>query len=280
MTIQQAFDLYVDGVLREKNRSLRTEDNYFQALKSLQKVVKNKDINAITHKDVRKWSASMKDQGCTPGTMRGYKSKLKNVLKYTNKKRLTCFDLDDIALDKLPKRLPEYITPDEVRRMIACCKTLREELIISLLFSVGLRVSELSDANRRDIRDNTFNVAHGKGDKERQVPISDKNIDRINRYLETREDKLQPLIMGKKGRLSTHQIQKIIKDIKRRAGIDRPVSPRILRHSFATDLHANGAEITYVQKFLGHAHISTTMIYTHILDEKAKGVMAEYQTAV
>lgn len=281
MYISEAFDLFVCDSLRQNSSSPRTEDNYFQACKSLQKVIQNKPIQELSFADVRKWGERMKNQGCTPGTMRGYKSKLKNVLKYTNKRGETGFDIDLIELNKLPRRLPEYIRPDEVAKMLGSAKGAREELIIAMLFSVGLRVSELADANRRDIRGNIFFVAHGKGDKEREIPLNDRTLQRLEAYFATRDDKMQPLIITrKKCRITVKTIQETVRGIKQRAGIDRPVSPRILRHSFATDLLAGGADIRYIQHFMGHADISTTQIYTHIIDEKAKGVFRSAQTVV
>lgn len=281
MSITEAFDLCIRDHVREKGHSERTEENYIQARRSLQKVVKNKEIEAITLTDIRAWSHYMKDRGFVPGTMRGYKSKLRNVLKFTNKRGITNFDLDLIELNKLPKRLPEYITPEETKKMLLCAESERDRLIIALLFLVGLRVSELAAANRRDIRGNKFVVNHGKGDKQREVPMTDLTVQRIDSYLSTRTDALQALIITrKKCRISKHTIQGVVKDTKLRAGIERPVCPRILRHSFATDLHSNGADIRTIQHFMGHADISTTMIYTHIIDEKAVGVLKQCQTAI
>jgi len=279
--VSEAFDLFISDYSRENGHSLRTEDNYLQASKAFQKAVNNKPVETLCLADIRRWSEYMKCQGFTPGTMRGYKSKLRGVLKFTNKRHITNFDLDLIQLNKLPKRLPEYITPDECRRMLVCAQSLRDELIIALLFSAGLRVSELADANRRDIRGNVFFVAHGKGDKEREVPLNEPTLKRLHDYFASRDDKLQPLIVTKKRcRISVHTIQSIVKAVKKEAGIDRPVSPRILRHSFATDLLQGGADIRYIQHFMGHADISTTQIYTHIIDEKAKMVLAQCQTAI
>lgn len=281
MSISEAVGLFIIEHVREEGLSHRTEDNYLQASKSLQKVVGDKHIAELSYLDVRKWTDSLKNQGCTAGTIRGYKSRIKNVLKFTNKKKITDFDLDLIKLNKLPKRLPEYVTPDEVSRMLACTTNVRDKMIIAMLFSVGLRVSELADANRRDIRGNIFFVAHGKGDKQRQIPLNNRTLQRLNTYLATRTDNMQPLIITrKKCRITAHTIQNIVNNAKEQAGIDRPVSPRILRHSFATDIHSNGVDIRLVQHFMGHADISTTQIYTHIIDHKAINVLKECQTVV
>lgn len=281
MTVPEAFDLFVNEYVREKSLSPRTEENYLEACKAFQKIIADEDITKIRIDHVRKWSNHMKNLGFTAGTRRGYKSKLKNVLKFTNKRGITAFDLDGIELDKLPKRLPEYITPDEVRRMLAVSRSPRDELIIAMLFSVGLRVSELADANRRDIRGRIFFVAHGKGDKEREVPINDTIYNRLNAYFATRTDNMQALIVTrKKCRIGTRTIQSIVRRVQSDAGIDRPVCPRILRHSFATDLHSNGMDIRTVQHFMGHADISTTMIYTHIIDAKAMAALKTCQTIV
>jgi site-specific recombinase XerD len=280
MTLKEAFDLFESDYIREKGLSYDTEDNYRQAYRSIQKVI-GVEVERLTFDDVRKWSWSMEERGCTRETIRVYKSKLKNVLKFTNKRGITTFDLDLIELPKTGRKLPRYLTADEVRRMIAVAQTPRDLAIISLLFSTGMRVGELTKLNRRNLQADKIFV-EGKGAKEREIPLNAKSRERIDAYLATRQDNLQPLFMTAKNcRIVKETIQRMVSLTATRAGITRiRVSPHVLRHSFGTDLHSNGMDIRHVQHFMGHEHISTTQIYTHIVDNKAQAIFKQCQTPV
>lgn len=280
MTISEAFNLYIDRKIRDPGLSYCTEDNYKQAYRSIQKVLGDAPITSISYDNVRKWSIWMESQGFAKGTIRGYKSKLKNVLKYTNKQKITDFDLDLIELPKLGRPLPRYLTAEEAKKLLDAAESDRDRAILSLFWYTGIRVGELVGLNRRDIRGNILSV-QGKGSKEREIPINSIAIERLNTYLDQRVDGLKPMfVTAKKCRIGKTTVQHMVKMAGEKAEIDKPVSCHVLRHSFGTDLHSNGLDIRIVQHFMGHADISTTQIYTHIVDNKARAMMETCQTVI
>lgn len=280
MTLSEAFGLYRTDYIYLKNLSGCTEDNYRQALRALQKVHGDMLIELLTLEHIKQWQAYMTKRGFSAGTQRGYLSKLKNVLKFTNRRHLTDFDLELFELPKAPIQLPKYITPDEVKLLLVAALCQRDELIISLLFSVGIRVTELCRLNRRDVVGNRIQV-WGKGNRYRTVTVDPRTLERLTRYLQGRKDNLQPLILTSWGtRIGKSRVEEIVREAGKRAGIERRVTPHILRHSHATDLLSNGADIRYIQHSLGHAHISTTQLYTHIIDKDYERVYAECHTVV
>jgi integrase/recombinase XerD len=154
--------------------------------------------------------------------------------------------------------------------------------LIEILYATGLRVSELVSLRRDAIsRDGQFLTVRGKGNKERMVPLSDPAREAVAAYLckyegswGSSED--QPFLFpsrGKKGHLTRAQFSKSLKELAEAAGIEKRVSPHILRHSFASHMLANGADLRTLQQLLGHADISTTELYTHVLEERLKGLV-------
>ena len=185
---------------------------------------------------------------------------------------------------------------DEVERLLSEIDTstetgLRDRAIIELLFSGGLRVSELVKLNRDSINlERREFIVRGKGSKDRPVFISPAAADWVSEYLSARTDSLAPLFLnnssntgeantsGNFRRLSARSIERLVQKYARKAGITKHVSPHTLRHSFATDLLMNGADIRSVQTMLGHADISTTQIYTHVTDPHLKEVHERFHT--
>ena len=168
---------------------------------------------------------------------------------------------------------------------------MRDRAIIELLFSSGLRVSELVSLNRGSIntKRREFTV-RGKGNKDRPIFISKKAAEHIENYLQAREDNLQPLFLnyskrykkpstdGNYRRITARSVQRMVEKYARLAGITKHVSPHTLRHSFATDLLVNGADLRSVQGMLGHASIATTQIYTHITDQHLKEIHERFHS--
>src|SRR5690606_35367219 len=200
-----------------------------------------------------------------------------------------------IELPKVSRKQVTFLHYDEVRRLIEQIditseQGLRDRAIVELLFSSGLRVSELVDLNRDhiNIKRREFMV-RGKGQKDRPVFISAATAERIQEYLSTRFDNLPPLFLsysrnhtasmsGDYRRLSARSVQRLIARYARLAGITKHVSPHTMRHSFATDLLMNGADIRSVQSMLGHSNISTTQVYTHVTDEHLREVHEKFHT--
>lgn len=178
---------------------------------------------------------------------------------------------DQVRIPKRDKRLPSVLTKEEVRKLIEATDNVKSRLIISLLYSAGLRVSELVKIKTTDIdfNENTGWVRSGKGSKDRLFTISDGLGKEIQEYLKDRQN---AYIFSKEEPLTTRNIQKIISLTRKRAGIDKKVTPHTLRHSFATHLLEQGTDIRMIQVLLGHTSIATTQIYTHVSSDELKKI--------
>ena len=179
-----------------------------------------------------------------------------------------------VLTPKFGRHLPDVLTTGEIDRIIAAVdgttpKEIRDAAMLEVLYSCGLRVSELTSLRIRDLffGEGYIRVT-GKGDKQRLVPVSDIARDRIQLYLETRHSARSgddTLFLNNRGtRLTRVMIFTIIRQAAKRAGIDKHISPHTFRHSFATHLLEGGANIRQVQELLGHENILTTEIYTHL----------------
>ncbi|MEM5844386.1 MAG: tyrosine-type recombinase/integrase [Candidatus Aenigmatarchaeota archaeon] len=174
---------------------------------------------------------------------------------------------------KVSKSLPVVLTKEEVKNLIDSIKNKKHQLIVKLLYSSGLRLSELVNLKVGDIELNESVgwVRGGKGKKDRLFIISKKLCDELKELIEGRDEE-EFLFPGRKGRMSERNVQKIIKIAAKKAGIDKPVHPHTLRHSFATHLLEAGENIRKIQELLGHSNLSTTQIYTHVSTEELKKV--------
>jgi len=177
----------------------------------------------------------------------------------------------NVKMPKKDSKLPEVLTKEEVKKMIDSADNQKSRLIISLLYSTGLRVSELVNLKVEDVNfaDKSGWVRRGKGAKDRIFVLSDNLGKEIQEYLNGKEHKF---IFSKEEPLTTRNIQKIIKGTKTRAGISKKVTPHTLRHSFATHLLEQGTDIRLIQTMLGHSSLSTTQVYTHVSSEQIKKV--------
>jgi integrase/recombinase XerD len=193
-----------------------------------------------------------------------------------------------LDLPRQPRLLPERLTVDEVTRMLdAAGERFRDRALLELLYAAGLRISEALNLDREDLSlEGGFVRVIGKGDRERLVPVGDVAVEWLERWI--REDRPAllalnhvaparggPLFLGDRGRrLARQQAWAAIKSAARGAGLNDRVSPHTLRHSFATHLLENGADLRIVQELLGHASISTTQLYTHLTGERIRAVYA------
>jgi len=189
----------------------------------------------------------------------------------------------------------EYLSREELERLFLTVNAdgirgLRDTAILETLYSTGLRVSELVSLNRSqvDLVRREFMV-RGKGRKTRIVFLSDRAAEAIEKYLASRSDNFDALFLnyrhskqkeditlGEKRRLSTVMVEYLVRNYARKAGIIKKVTPHVLRHSFATELLINGADIRSVQEMLGHASITTTQIYTHLTNKRLREVHEKY----
>jgi integrase/recombinase XerD len=182
-------------------------------------------------------------------------------------------DFANIPMPKKERKLPEVLTKEEVRNLIESTDTVKSRLIVSLLYSTGLRVSELVHLKVSDISldEKTGWVRKGKGNKDRLFVMSEALAEELRDYLGSKGVD-NSYVFSKDKPLTTRNIQKIIKGARHRAGISKKTTPHTLRHSFATHLLEQGIDIRIIQAMLGHSSLSTTQVYTHISSDQLKKV--------
>ena len=273
---------FTESLEVEGGRSSKTAQNYSHYLMRLSEFTDNIDVAKITPELIRK---NDNGESLSILTQNYHLIALRGFLLYLSKRGIESLAPHMIELPKVHRKQVTFLHIDEIERLIAEIKTdsdigLRARAIIELLFSSGLRISELVGLNRDHIntKRREFTV-RGKGQKDRPVFISKTATEHIENYLSVRNDSLAPLFIsysrntqeldnsGDYRRLTPRSIQRIVNKYARLAGITKHVSPHTMRHSFATDLLMNGADIRSVQDMLGHSNISTTQIYTHVTDE-------------
>lgn len=274
----------------EKGRSLKTIENYDRYLSrflSLTGALAPKDV---TDDCVRQFRLKLNRLGTEAGaplkkkTQNYYLIALRAFLKYLRKRGITTLSPERIDLAKIAERSIDLISIEELERLLAAPEGTdaapRDRAILELLFSTGLRVSELAALPRDiDLSRDELSV-RGKGEKVRVVFLSSRAKKAVAAYLAKRTDTDDALFIRIGGRpsdedslrLSPRSIERIVAHYAIKAGIDKKVTPHIIRHSFATDLLQNGADIRSVQVMLGHQNIATTQIYTHITDKHLREV--------
>lgn len=292
---------YLEYLEIEKNRSQKTIQNYHHYLNRLEDFAGEIKVSDIDQDLIRKWRLWLNRLGTANSDELGKNTQnyhliaLRNFLKYLTKKGVPCLSPDNIELAKVKRKQVDFLSLDEVNRMLSAAGgtklvSLRDRAIIELLFSSGLRVSELTglDTDHVNLERREFMV-RGKGQKDRPVFVSTEAADQIQLYLDKRDDNSTPLFIRTAGnkaastdgdylRLSPRSIQRIISKYARLAGITKKVTPHTLRHSFATNLLMNGADLRSVQSMLGHENISTTQIYTHVTDQHLREVHQKFHS--
>jgi len=292
---------FLEYIEIERGRSLKTVENYERYLNRFFDFAKLSDPKGITDDVVREFRLYLNRQsgapqkGKQPDTMKKktqnyYLIALRSFLKYLMKRGIESLSPDRIELAKVGARDLDLISSNELDRLLSApegedLKGLRDKAIMELLFSTGLRLSELTSLNRDlDLKKDEFSV-RGKGDKVRVVFLSESAKEAIKNYLDKRADMDEALfvqVSRNKGerddlRLSPRSIERIVKHYATKAGISKKkVTPHVLRHLFATDLLSAGADIRSVQMMLGHSNISTTQIYTHITDKQLREVHKKF----
>lgn len=277
----------------EQNRSQKTSENYHLYLSRLVEFAGDIEIGKLTNDGVRKWRLWLarykNEQGdaLSVTTQTYHLIALRSFLKFCSKRTIPALTPEKIELPRINRKQVDFLNEDELARLFSALQQdsligLRDKAIIGLLYSSGLRVSELVSLNRDSInlKRHEFRV-RGKGQKDRPVFISEDAARLVAAYLERRTDTLKPLFIryggsertdtsGDYGRLTPRSIQRIVSQYASLAGITKHVTPHTLRHSFATGLLMNGADLRSVQSMLGHSNIATTQIYTHVTDPHLK----------
>lgn len=279
----------------EQNRSQKTIRNYDHYLSRLSDFAGDIKVSDIDAELVRKWRLWLNRLGTNTSeelgktTLNYHLIALRSFLKFCAKRNIPALTADKIELARTKRKQVTFLSPEELERLFAqsditSVSGLRDRAILELLFSSGLRVSELVglDRDHINLKRREFMV-RGKGQKDRPIFISQDAAQWIEQYLKRREDNTRPLFIRYSGtkkvdlsgnfhRLTVRSVQRLVAQYALLAGITKHVSPHTLRHSFATDLLMNGADLRSVQAMLGHSNISTTQIYTHVTDPHLKSV--------
>ncbi len=302
MNLNQAKTQFLEYIEIEKGLSLKTVRNYDHYLKRFFEFAKIEKPEDITEDKIREFrlflnrQSGIKVRGQTSASMKKNTQNyhliaLRTFLKFLNKRGLEVIAPDKIELAKTAQRSLDLISVQELNRLLSAPKgdtveALRDRAILELFFSTGLRVSELASLNRDlDLSKDEFSI-RGKGEKVRVVFLSEDAKDAIKKYLKARKDMEEAMFIqfSKKkslsgdARLTTRSIERLVKKYAILSGISKKVTPHVIRHSFATDLLQNGADIRSVQMMLGHANIATTQIYTHVTDTKLREIHKNFHS--
>lgn len=292
---------YAEHLEVEGGRMPKTAENYRHYIERFVEFTGDIPVKDITSEIIRKYRLWLNryrnDQGDELATITQayHLIALRGFLGYLSKRDIESLAPSKIELPKVARKQVTFLHYDEVRRLIeevdiTSEQGLRDRAIIELLFSSGLRVSELVNLNRDHINTKRREfMVRGKGQKDRPVFISQVAADWVDRYLDARQDSLVPLFIsysrnvspstsGDYRRLNARSIQRLVSKYAKLAGITKHVSPHTMRHSYATDLLMNGADLRSVQSMLGHSNIATTQIYTHVTDAHLKEVYEKFHS--
>lgn len=314
-SLKQLKTQFLEYLEIEKGSALRTIENYdfylsryFNFIQKNNNIEDAEDISPDSVREFRLWlnrqSTGPNGETMSKKTQNYHMIALRMFLKYLAKRGIKSMPTDQIELAKVGERSLDLITEEELYRLLDApegddIKSLRDKAILEMLFSTGLRVSELCSLPREiSIKSEEISV-RGKGGKVRVVFISERARTALKKYLDARKDMEEGLFVSlepaglKKGKdeqgtkkkkytgkeygnLDRHSVQRIIRHYATKAGISKKVTPHTMRHLFATDLLSNGADIRSVQTLLGHSSIITTQIYTHVTDKHLRDIHKKF----
>lgn len=282
----------------EKGRAIKTIENYDRYLTTFLSFIEEKthsktpDPSVITSENLREYrlwlnrKQTNKDLGSNSPTIKKrtqnyYLIALRAFLKYLAKRGIKSLAAENIELAKVAERSLDLMTSEELERLLRgpdkeedVQKRLRDKAILEMLFSTGLRVSELCSIPKDlDLSKDEFSV-RGKGEKVRVVFLTPAAKSAAKEYVEKNKN----ITSGRLFSITPRSVERLVKEYAIKAGISRKVTPHVIRHSFATDLLQNGADLRSVQALLGHANINTTQIYTHVTDKHLREIHKNFHS--
>lgn len=292
---------FLEHVEIGKQQSLKTVENYHHYLSRFLDFIGDKAPEELALDDVHRYQLFLnryvdeREHGLSVKTQNYHLVALRAFLKYLVRNDVQTLAPEKIDLKKVGDRVVDFLTRDEVERLFNAVdltkKTgFRDRAMLETLYSTGLRVSELCALNRDqvDLERAEFTV-RGKGGKARIVFLSERCVEWLKRYLSERTDNWIPIFisygrtredeslgLGEKRRLTPYTVQTVVREASLRAGLSKKVTPHVLRHSFATELLHNGADIRAVQELLGHSSITTTQVYTHSTNPRLREVHRKF----
>ncbi len=294
MTLSELKKQFLEYLEIERGRSMKTVENYDRYVSRFLEqtgAASPSDITDDTVRTFRLWLNRQKtiDSTLKKRTQNYYLIALRAFLKYMAYRNIPSLPASRIELAKTPGRELDLISADELERLLAApsgdsLQELRDRALLEMLFSTGLRVSELCGLPRDlDLSKDEFSV-RGKGEKVRVVFLSDTAKGALKKYLAARKDIDDAMFIRlgrkastgtKKGenlRITPRSVERLVAHYAIKAGISKKVTPHVIRHSFATDLLSNGADLRSVQALLGHSNITTTQVYTHVTDKQLREI--------
>ena len=284
---------FISYLVLERKLSVNTKESYQFDLKEFEKYFNNRKIKNIDEQDLLEYLKYLKeDKELSERSIERHLTTIRSFYKYLMKNDLISKDItQNIDNLKLGKYLPSTLTTDEIDALMAFSLNtpfdFRTKAMLELMYGSGLRVSELVNLKLTDIDlYNSTILIHGKGNKERIVPIGDYAKDYLEKYLDVRSELIkkkngcyEELFLNNHGKPITRNgfnflLNRLLKD----KGIDKNVTPHTLRHSFATHMLDNGADLRTIQELLGHSDVVTTRIYTHVSKKQIHKNYDKYQT--
>lgn len=291
--MSESIDTYL-GYLRDVRRmSPNTVSSYARDLAALANYADKhrRSIESLDRRDLEAFARALMTGGLAPRSVARAIACVRGLYKFLLvEKRIAADPAEDLRAPRAWPALPKYLDLDEVDRLLAQPDTstprgIRDKALIELLYATGLRVTELLSLKAADINLAAgYLTCIGKGDKERIVPLGESAADWVRRYIAEarpallKKQKCTWLFVNARGgtQLSRVGFWKVLKEYGIKAGVSRDLSPHVLRHSFATHLLDRGADLRAIQMMLGHADLSTTQIYTHVLEARLRTVYDKF----
>ena len=284
-----SIDGYLDYLRDVRRMSPNTLSSYARDLSVLASFAeqRGREIEGLDRRELEAFARHLVSSGLSPRSAARAIACLRGFYRFlAMDKRIAVDPAEDLRAPRAWPALPTYLDLDEVDRLLAqpdasTPRGLRDKALIELLYATGLRVTELLSLRPTDVNlDGGYLTCVGKGDKQRIVPLGHSAADWVHRYITEARPQLltrrkSPWLFvnaRRGGRLSRVGFWKILKAYGIQAGVSRELSPHVLRHSFATHLLDRGADLRAIQMMLGHADLSTTQIYTHVLESRLRAV--------
>ena len=291
--MQEYIEDYLNYIVLEKRLSNNTYDSYAFDLECFKSYFKNKKIDNINENDISNYLKYLKEEKkLTPRSIERHLTTLRGLFKYLVKIEIIKYDITkNIDNLKIGKHLPNTLTIDEVEKLMDISLdnpfNYRTKAMLEMMYGSGLRVSELVNLTLNDI--DLYNdtiLIHGKGDKERIVPLGDYAKEYLIEYLNVRNSLIKrkngnpdKLFLNNHGKpITRNGFNFLLNKLLKEKGIEKEVTPHTLRHSFATHMLDNGADLRTIQELLGHSDIVTTRIYTHVSKKQIQDNYNKYET--
>ncbi|MFO7151706.1 MAG: tyrosine recombinase XerC [Bacillota bacterium] len=287
----EAIDSFLNYIRAAKNQSENTLKAYANDLGQFieyleqNKMCETKSLKDVTHLDIRGFLAYLKGKGVAKKSIARKLSALRTFFRYLTVEGIVSEDPTKMVQGmKLPKKLPLFLYPSEIEALLSAPKNdvlgIRDKAIMELLYATGVRVSELVSIKLKDVNMGAnFIIVYGKGSRERMVFFGSKAEESLEQYLKKSRPYLaknvscEYLFLNKNGtQLTDRSVRRIIDKYVKEVALNKNVSPHTLRHTFATHMLNNGADLKTVQELLGHVSLSTTQLYTHVTKDRLKEI--------